>query len=106
MIRNCARKILSRFLIARVDVKMLGEIGVHFDFGETNDLRREFDKWQATLPHEVINRPPADVQTPGHLRLRFVIRRRGDLVRFRVHFDMFTTIILPEGDATKVSLRH
>jgi DNA-binding XRE family transcriptional regulator len=30
---------------------MLGEVGVHFGFGETDDLRREFDERQATLPH-------------------------------------------------------
>ena len=67
--------ILARFLAASIDAEMLGEIGVHFGFGETDDFGREFDERQATLPHEIVNRPPADVQAPGDLRLGFVIRR-------------------------------
>lgn len=68
-------KILTRFLPASVDAEMLGEVGVHFGFGEADDFGREFDKRQAALPHEIVNRPSADVQTPGNLRLGFVIRR-------------------------------
>ena len=68
-------------------MEILGEVGVHFGFGEADDFRREFDKRQSTLPHEIINRPPADVQAPGNLRLGFVIRRRGDLIRLWIHGD-------------------
>ena len=63
---------------------MPGEIGVHFGFGEADDFGRKFDKRQATLPHEIVNRPPADIQAPGDLRLGFAIRRHDDLIRFRV----------------------
>ena len=74
-VRVCAvGNVLSIFLTASIDAQMPGEIGVHFGFGETDDLRREFDERQATLPHEIVNCPPADVQTPRHLRLGFVIR--------------------------------
>ena len=41
-----AQKILSRFLSASVDVEMLGEIGVHFSFGEANDFGRELNEGQ------------------------------------------------------------
>ena len=49
--------------------KFSGEIGVHFGFWEANDFGREFDEGQPPLPHEIINRPPADIQAPGDLRL-------------------------------------
>ena len=52
---------LNRFLPASVNVEILGKIGVHFGFGEADDFRREFDEWQAALPHQVVNRPSADV---------------------------------------------
>ena len=54
-----ARKILSRFLPAGVDVEMPGETGGHFSFGETNDFRREFDKRQATLAQDYLPRGAA-----------------------------------------------
>ena len=54
-----------------------GEEGVNVGFREADDLGREFDEWQAALPHKVVNRALADVQTPRNLRLGFVIRRCG-----------------------------
>jgi hypothetical protein len=77
-----AQKILSRFLPASVDVEIPGEIGVHFSFGETNDFGREFDKGQAALAHEIVNCPFADVQAPGNLGFRLVVRRREQVVLF------------------------
>lgn len=77
-----AAKISARLRATSVDLKMPGEIGVHFGFWEADDFGSEFDKRQAALPHEIVNRPPADVQTPGDLRLGFVVRRHGDLIRF------------------------
>jgi hypothetical protein len=56
------RKILSRFLPTSIDVKMAGELGVHICFGEANDFQREFDKELTALPHEIVNRPLADIQ--------------------------------------------
>ncbi len=58
---------LCLLLTVWFDIKILGEIGVHFGFGEADDFRGEFDKRQATLPHEIVNCPPADIQTPGNL---------------------------------------
>jgi hypothetical protein len=54
-------------VVVGFETEMLGEIGVHFGFWKTDDSRREFDEWQAALPHEIINRPSADIQTPGDL---------------------------------------
>jgi hypothetical protein len=81
------RKTSKPFPAARVDVTMAGEIVVHFGFGEADDFRREFDKRQAALPHEIINRPPTDIRAPGNLRLGFVIRRGRDLIRLWIHGD-------------------
>lgn len=85
--RRCEsmRRLLTWPLTASVDVEILGEIGVHLGFGKADDFGRELDKRQATLPHQVVNRSAADIQPPGDLRLGFVVRQCGALIRFRVH---------------------
>ena len=52
---------LSRFLINRVDLKLAGEVGVHFGFWKPDNFGRDLDKWQTALPHEVVNCPAAYV---------------------------------------------
>jgi hypothetical protein len=42
-------------------------LGIHFGFRKSDNFGGEFDEWQATLPHEVVNCSPADAQAPGHL---------------------------------------
>ena len=66
---------------ASSDTEIPGEVGVHVGFREADDLGREFDEWQAALPHKVVNRALADVQTPRNLRLGFVIRRQWGNIR-------------------------
>jgi hypothetical protein len=60
-------KILARSLAASFDPAILRDKGVHVGLGEADDLGREFDEGQAALPHQVVNRPAADVQAPGDL---------------------------------------
>jgi len=73
-IRNGWHSSVIFLSISRSDAKIPCEIGIHVGFGETDDSGREFDEWQAALPHEVVNSPYADVQAPGDLQLGFVVR--------------------------------